>query len=138
MTWGILCNSSCWRKDLVLKDHLCPGTQGFRISPSAIRNLSYVSQTCIEGENVDLRLYSGREHGCGVVLRDRIWIWDGIEGGREHGFEVQTTVSRWPGLIPCSHNSAAPLWHKEASLGPIQSQKPFPPKKFPDFYKTWP
>lgn len=48
----------------------------------------------VEGENVDLRLYSGREHGCGVVLRDRIWIWDGIEGGREHGFEVQATVSR--------------------------------------------
>lgn len=57
VTWGILCNCSCWRKDLVLKDHLCPGTQGFRISPSATRNLSYVSQTCVEGESVDLGWY---------------------------------------------------------------------------------
>lgn len=28
----------------------------------------------VEGENVDLRLYSGREHGFGMVLRARIWI----------------------------------------------------------------
>lgn len=33
-----------------------------------------------EGETVDLRLYSGIEYGFGMVLRDRIWIWDGTEG----------------------------------------------------------
>lgn len=117
-------NSSCWRKKTLFLKTFCALALGdLGISPSATRDLSYVSQT----------------------LRERMWVWDGIEGenvdlglywGRERGFEVHTTVCRWRGLIPCSHSSAAPVWHNEASLGLIQSQKSFPLKKFPDFYNT--
>lgn len=111
------------KKTLFLKTFCALALGDLGISPSATRDLSYVSQT----------------------LRERMWVWDGIEGenvdlglywGRERGFEVHTTVCRWRGLIPCSHSSAAPVWHNEASLGLIQSQKSFPLKKFPDFYNT--